>query len=192
MIKLVPHIVDIMKDKVISDWKETVRSELYISFVDHHLHAISIPAPGKGLLEEVTEKTIDSFIYTNNAVSAWYYNSFQDGVGKIEPSDAISGAIMYSYIHKAQDMYIVLKPKMLHYSRVSRIVSELDGDICSGFFEVIRNVDHTCELRIKEGKPSDKLHFIFLYDKETEKKAKELERIILHAYNKGGSSWTRD
>ena len=100
--------------------------------------------------------------------------------------------MLYSFIHKEQDMYIVLKPKMLHYSRVSRIVSELDGDICSGFFEVIRNVDHTCELRIKEGKPSDKLHFIFLYDKETEKKAKELERIVLHAYDKGGKSWTKD
>ena len=190
--KIVPHIVDIIKDKVISDWKETISTDLYISFDEDDLHAIAIPAPGKGILAEITESTIRTFIHTRRSIGSWYYKSFQDGVGKIEPSDTIQNAIMYSETHHMTDVYIVLKPKMLHYSRVNRIISELDGDICSGFFNVIRNVDKTCELKIKPETCAERLHFIFLYDKETEKKAKELERILLDAYDEGGAPWTRD
>lgn len=186
------RFIDNIKNKIISDWKDTVKSELYITFDDNDLHAVAIPAPVKGILAEATEDTIRSFIYTKNVIGAWYYSSFQDGVGRIEPSNLLNDHIMYSGTYHMSDVFIILKPKMLRYSRVNRIISELDGDICSGFFKIIRNVDRTCRLKVNYSTSAEKLHFIFLYDKKTKKKAKNLERIILEAYDKGGTLWTRN
>lgn len=49
-------------------------------------------------------------------------------------------------------------------------------------------MDGTCNLVIrplcKRSGSADKLHFIFLYDKKTEKKARRLNAVITQAYEK--------
>ena len=181
-------IFERIKNEIIYRWEDTVTTDLVVEFIELNEHSVIIPAPQKGILKGATERIINSFL--ENKVSSWYRKSFQDGIGTLSPengSSTIRNKRQCSTYYN-ENIYIVLSPYMLRYTTPETIISELDREICRGFFKVIYNVDGTCNLVIrplcKRSGSADKLHFIFLYDKKTEKKARRLNAVITQAYEK--------
>lgn len=186
-------MVYLIRNRIVEKYKERTEEELTYAFCDDEKHAIAIPWKEHGVIHDGIYAGLLGFLYDNP------HHKCKWGEECYNLEKIIYPEISHMYDYDANEelylneYYFVITPDMIKREGRLIMINKITSTITQSFFHVMVRVSvHQPAKRVfirrHRRTAANQLHFIFLYDKETEKAAKALARCMEDAYtcNYGG------